>query len=177
MAISLWLVQLLFCVHVSLSINRQPHKSKVLVLGAGMAGIKAAEVLQSHGLKDFIILEGSNRIGGRLFNAKLRSGHSVNVGAKTVNQGGNWVQGLEGRQNFTENPIWTLAKSCNLSTKLSDFDDNIYFIEKTGQYLNESSSILEETWEKIGAAEDIISRNVILGRYAGKYIRARVFIL
>ena len=159
---------LLLCAPVSCANNQVPRKSKVLILGAGMAGIKAAEVLQSHGMTDFIILEGSNRIGGRLLNAKLKSGHSVNAGAQTVNQGGNWIAGLEGRGNMSENPVWTLAKRCKLSTRISDWSDNVYFIEKTGIYLNESSPEVEKTWEGIEAADDIIIGKVERGEYAGK---------
>ena len=159
---------LLSCVPASCATDRVPRKSKVLILGAGMTGIKAAEVLQSHGIKDFVILEGSNRIGGRLHSAKLRSGHSVNAGAQTVNQGGNWIAGLEGRGNNSENPIWTLAKRCNLTTRTSDWNDNVYFIEKTGKYLNQSCPVVQRTWKNITAAEKTIRRKLDSNQYTGK---------
>jgi polyamine oxidase len=145
--------------------DQKLQKSKVLILGAGMAGIKAAKVLHSHGMEDFVFLEGGNRIGGRLRNAELKSRHSVNAGAQTVNQGGNWVAGTKGRRNISENPVWTLAKNCNLSTKVSDFDDNIYFIEETGKYVDESNPIVEETWEKLDAADSIIKRKAKRDKY------------
>jgi polyamine oxidase len=142
-----------------------PHKGKVLILGAGMAGIKAAEVLHSHDMRDFIILEGNNRIGGRLHSAKLRSGHSVNAGAQTVDEGGNWVEGLKGRGNNSENPVWTLAKKCNLTTKTSNWNDNVYFIEAMGKYLNGSCPVVQNTWENITAAEKIVRRKLKRGEY------------
>ena len=161
-------VQLLLgCVPGSYATNQVPRKSKVLILGAGMAGIKAAEVLQSHGIKDFVILEGSNRIGGRLRTAKLKNEHSVNAGAQTVNQGGNWVQGLVG--NDGENPIWTLAKRCNLTTVAWDASDIVVFIEQKGNFFNQSSPVVQRAWKNIKAADEIIHRKVDSGKYAGKW--------
>lgn len=123
-------VQLLYsCIPVSSTTSAGSHKSKVLILGAGMSGLKAADALQSQGIRDFILLEGSNRIGGRVLSAKLKGGQTVNLGV-------NWIQVLDGAAG--KNPVWTLAKRCNLSTKTSDFDDNVYFIEKNATFLNDS---------------------------------------
>lgn len=41
-------------------------KSKVIIIGAGAAGIAAATKLLSNGVKDFLLLEAENRIGGRV---------------------------------------------------------------------------------------------------------------
>lgn len=40
----------------------------VLILGGGMAGVAAAHTLQSQGLQDFLLLEASERLGGRMSN-------------------------------------------------------------------------------------------------------------
>ena len=39
---------------------------KVAIIGAGISGIAAAEKLNRLGITDFILLEASDRIGGRL---------------------------------------------------------------------------------------------------------------
>ncbi|KAL3882770.1 hypothetical protein ACJMK2_029077 [Sinanodonta woodiana] len=39
---------------------------RILILGAGMAGITTAKALHDKGYDNFIILEGSNRVGGRM---------------------------------------------------------------------------------------------------------------
>ena len=41
----------------------------MIIIGAGMAGLAAATYLKSMGIS-FIILEGSDRVGGRLYSKK-----------------------------------------------------------------------------------------------------------
>ncbi len=40
-------------------------RPKVLVLGGGLAGLRAGQVLQQNGVRDFLILEADNKLGGR----------------------------------------------------------------------------------------------------------------
>jgi len=47
-------------------------KTKIVIVGAGAAGIAAASKLLKNGLNDFVILEANSRIGGRI--------HTVNFG-------------------------------------------------------------------------------------------------
>ena len=61
--------------------------AKVLILGAGSAGIKAASVLHENGMDDFLIIEGADYIGGRVQNAEF-SGQTVNVGSQWASPGG-----------------------------------------------------------------------------------------
>lgn len=42
-------------------------KTKILIIGAGIAGISAAEYLTKNGFTEFKIVESSNRIGGRIW--------------------------------------------------------------------------------------------------------------
>ena len=74
--------------------------SKVLILGAGMSGITAAKTLHENGIKDFTILEGYERIGGRMRKAEFAD--------TIIELGANWVQGLK------NNPIWELAQKYGL---------------------------------------------------------------
>ena len=41
-------------------------RKKVLVLGAGAAGVTAAKTLHDKGITDFLVLEGQDYIGGRM---------------------------------------------------------------------------------------------------------------
>ena len=41
-------------------------KVEVLVLGAGMAGISAARTLEVNGITDFLVLEATDHVGGRM---------------------------------------------------------------------------------------------------------------
>lgn len=52
------------------------HEHNVIIIGAGMAGLSAANHLLKNGLTDFRILEARNRIGGRIV--------SIDVGAEKV---------------------------------------------------------------------------------------------
>jgi monoamine oxidase len=42
------------------------NRCKILIIGAGMAGLSAASHLVKNGITDFKILEARNRIGGRI---------------------------------------------------------------------------------------------------------------
>ena len=63
-------------------------ETEVLVLGAGIAGTSAAKTLSDGGIKNFLILEAEDRIGGRVKNTVLQSGVRVELGA-------NWIQGID----------------------------------------------------------------------------------
>jgi NADPH-dependent 2,4-dienoyl-CoA reductase/sulfur reductase-like enzyme len=56
------------------ALGRIPH---VCVVGAGVAGLKCADILLQHGVK-VTILEGRNRVGGRLCQSK-ELGHLVDL--------------------------------------------------------------------------------------------------
>ncbi|OEL23073.1 Polyamine oxidase [Dichanthelium oligosanthes] len=85
---------------------------KVIIVGAGMAGISAGKRLSDAGITDFVILEATDRIGGRI--------HKTKFAGLNVEMGANWVEGVGGEQM---NPIWTMAnKTLQLRTFFSDFD-------------------------------------------------------
>lgn len=52
------------------------HEHNVIIIGAGMAGLSAANHLLKNGLTDFRILEARNRTGGRIV--------SIDLGAEKV---------------------------------------------------------------------------------------------
>ncbi|GFZ21678.1 polyamine oxidase 1 [Actinidia rufa] len=49
-----------------------PVRSTVIIVGAGVSGISAAKVLAENGVDDIVILEASNRIGGRIRKEGIR---------------------------------------------------------------------------------------------------------
>ncbi|XP_026409867.1 polyamine oxidase-like [Papaver somniferum] len=83
----------------------------VIVVGAGMSGISAAKTFSDAGIKNFLILEGTNRIGGRI--------KKTNFAGITVELGANWVEGVNGDEI---NPIWTMVNKIGLKTYYSDFN-------------------------------------------------------
>ena len=78
--------------------------AEVLVLGAGIAGISAAKTLSDGGIKNFLILEAEDRIGGRVKNTVLQSGVRVELGA-------NWIQGIDPDQP-EKHPLWRIVQTC-----------------------------------------------------------------
>ncbi|KAG2382653.1 hypothetical protein C9374_005233 [Naegleria lovaniensis] len=52
--------------------NKQPSHYKICIIGGGVAGLTAANTLAENGQNDFIILEASERIGGRVCSDKER---------------------------------------------------------------------------------------------------------
>lgn len=75
-------------------------KVGILIIGAGMAGLSAANHLIKNGISDFKILEARSRIGGRII--------GINVGNQNVELGANWIHGVLG------NPMYELAMANGL---------------------------------------------------------------
>ncbi|KAG7299017.1 hypothetical protein JYU34_017492 [Plutella xylostella] len=75
-------------------------KCNVIIIGAGMAGLSAANHLQKNGIEDFKILEARKRVGGRIVSIPIKN-HNVELGA-------NWIHGV------LDNPIFELAMANGL---------------------------------------------------------------
>ncbi|GLJ36664.1 hypothetical protein SUGI_0737610 [Cryptomeria japonica] len=82
-----------------------------------MSGIMAAKTLSEKGVKDFVILEATNRIGGRMY--------KESIAGYTVEKGANWVEGVGGPKM---NPIWPLANKYKMRSFLSDWNNLSYNI-------------------------------------------------
>ncbi|KAJ8528000.1 hypothetical protein K7X08_015451 [Anisodus acutangulus] len=78
-------------------------KPKIVIIGAGVAGLAAANKLyttqNSNKLFDLCVVEGGNRIGGRIFTSNF-CGDKIEIGAT-------WIHGIEG------NPIYKIAQEIN----------------------------------------------------------------
>ncbi|XP_066975267.1 spermine oxidase isoform X1 [Macrobrachium rosenbergii] len=73
---------------------------KVVIIGAGMAGLAAANHLLKNNVRDFVILEGRNRAGGRII--------AIKIDNRKMELGANWIHGILG------NPIYELASANGL---------------------------------------------------------------
>lgn len=90
-----------------------PH---VAVVGAGLAGLRCADILLQHGIK-VTVIEGRHRVGGRLHQRKLPNGHWVDIGP-------NWIHGT------TDNPMLDLAKQTG--TEVGSWDERSYLFDDLG---------------------------------------------
>lgn len=127
--------------------NNTCTRATVAILGAGMAGITAAQSLTNASVTDFVIVDVNTYIGGRVKSAKF--GKDVDGNPYTVELGANWVQGL-GSPHGPENPIWVLAQKYNLTTAYSNLS-SILTYDHNG--LNDYASLLEEYDHAYSAVE------------------------
>lgn len=91
-----------------------PMKKKVLILGAGVAGITAAKTLYDQGITDFLVLEAQDYIGGRMKQVQFPGTRLK------VEEGANWIDFVDDE----DNPLNLLRKKYNLTghfTNDSDF--------------------------------------------------------
>ena len=89
----------------------------ILVMGAGMAGVSAAKRLSEHGINKVVVVEGSDRVGGRV--------KDVQFGGITVEVGANWVHFSNMREHEL-NPIELLVKDAKLNYIEDDYQDLIF---------------------------------------------------
>ncbi len=85
-----------------------PDAQKVVVVGAGLAGLRAAEVLTDAG-REVVVLEAQNRVGGR-----IRTDYSLGVPAE---MGAAWIHGV------VDNPMVAVVERAGLSLVPTDWDD------------------------------------------------------
>lgn len=99
------------------------NRHQVIIIGAGMAGLSAFFKLAECGFKDVLIIEASNRVGGRINTISQCIRFQVNwflsilnnfilsywSGNNTIELGAQWIHGRKG------NPIYELCKKLHLT--------------------------------------------------------------
>ncbi|KAL6714121.1 hypothetical protein ACLMJK_008615 [Lecanora helva] len=106
--------------------NATCRETKIAILGAGTAGITAAQALVNNSITDFLIVEYNSDIGGRVAHTTFGAPNQ----SYTIELGANWVQGLV-TKGGPENPIWTLAQLYNLTNTYSNYS-SIQTFDETG---------------------------------------------
>lgn len=89
---------------------------RVVVVGAGIAGITAANALSTAGV-ECVLLEARDRVGGRI--------HTVEVGGAAVDIGAAWIHHPVG------NPITRLAEAAGIDRVSGDFRPQAVFLDPT----------------------------------------------
>ncbi|KAH8687593.1 hypothetical protein BGZ60DRAFT_522243 [Tricladium varicosporioides] len=118
-------------------------KTRIGVVGAGIAGLRCADVLLQYGFS-VTVIDARNRLGGRTHQATLPSGNVVDLGP-------NWIHGTE------HNPILDLAKETNTPTHSWEERTNIF--GEDGTKLEEARSLSDAMWGIIVQAFKHSSQN------------------
>ncbi|MGQ0805350.1 MAG: FAD-dependent oxidoreductase [Actinomycetota bacterium] len=94
--------------------------ARVVVIGAGVAGLAAGRALQREGY-DVVVVEGRDRIGGRVWTDR-------SLGAP-LDLGASWIHESDG------NPITELARKAGAATAVTDYDNAVAY-EANGRPLS-----------------------------------------
>lgn len=93
----------------------------VIVVGAGIAGLAAAQLLQNQGYQ-VVILEARDRVGGRIWTDRSLNQIPLDLGAS-------WIHGVN------ENPLSQLVKDFKLRTLPTNFNSGTRY-QRNGNELN-----------------------------------------
>lgn len=95
-------------------------RARVVVVGAGLAGLSAARKLVESGVGSVLVLEARDRVGGRTF-TKTVAGVPFDVG-------GQWIKTQAGVYGFAQDRITALAKNLGVETFRSYYTgENVYY--------------------------------------------------
>lgn len=118
-------------------------RSDVVVVGAGVAGLAAANALcHTHGLR-VLVLEGSQRVGGRLCSSRL--------GGSRVELGAEWVHGPS-----QSNPIAALVSRAALKTVADDRESSSEGL--VARSLDDGQELSDSVVERLAAFEAAFER-------------------
>ncbi|MGZ5219433.1 MAG: flavin monoamine oxidase family protein, partial [Chitinophagaceae bacterium] len=107
-------------------------KPKVVIIGAGFAGLSAAYYLYRKKI-DFIILEARNRIGGRVFSHNIDPRENL-----VIELGAEWVGNSHTR-------LQNLCNEFGLELQNNQFESHLVY---QGKYYNNKEWGYSEEWKK-----------------------------
>ena len=102
----------------------------IIVVGAGIAGLSAAQTLQKWGYK-VVVLEARSRVGGRIWTSRKWEDAPLDLGAS-------WSHGVSG------NPIAKLAKEHRIKTVETDYENHWIYKADGNELSNAEYENLEE---------------------------------
>lgn len=112
---------------------------RVVVVGAGIAGLTAANALGHHGV-DVVVLEARDRLGGRL--------HTIDLGGQPVDLGGSWIHEPVG------NPLTAFADLAGVGRQPGDLFAEIRLLDPEDGLLDpgEADLLLDIAYERFPSA-------------------------
>ncbi|KAG1710856.1 hypothetical protein DVH05_013579 [Phytophthora capsici] len=93
-------------------VDEQPEFHDVVIIGAGVAGLRcASQLIHTKGIKDVVVLEASDRIGGRVLNnTSFIPGMSIEVGAEFMHGANTTLTRMAEQLNVGLREIFTWAQ-------------------------------------------------------------------
>lgn len=119
--------------------NKNTQAEKILIVGAGMAGISAARNLHDAG-HNAIVLEGRDRIGGRLWTSRKWENTPLDLGAS-------WIHGDR------DNPLTKIADKINAPRQATNSND--FFL-----YDVAGNIVPDRLWDRLDRFEAKIWRSI-----------------
>ena len=117
---------------------------RVVVIGAGVAGLAAARALVK-GRREVVVLEGRDRIGGRVVTSRAWPDVPCDLGAS-------WIQGTRG------NPITALVEEWGIPTKATNLDEATSYRpdgrQVTAAEADLAEARLKELFEEVAAERE-----------------------
>ena len=108
--------------------NNKKFNYEVIIVGAGIAGISAAKILDKNNISN-IVIEANNRLGGRAKKAPESFGNWFDLGCSYLHEG-------------DMNPLTSIADSLNVPINYENSD--IFSIEKTKYFQSNKSFLSNE---------------------------------
>lgn len=124
--------------------GRKRSGQKILVIGAGIAGLAAARELKRAG-NQVVVLEARERIGGRIWTSHQWPDLPMDLGA-------NWIHGIKG------NPITDIANQLGAKRLVTSYD-RMALYHSSGQLLTEQEEeqlrrIRKQVFKRLSKAQD-----------------------
>ena len=116
----------------SAAARRAPRRTaRVVIVGAGFAGLSAARELVKKGVKDVVVLEARDRVGGRTWTRRL--------GGVDYDVGGQWLKPEASQFGWAQERITKLAKDVGVEIfKTYNDGSNLYYFDGTLQRYDSS---------------------------------------
>tara|TARA_B100001057_G_scaffold500220_1_gene614126 strand:+ start:662 stop:1942 length:1281 start_codon:yes stop_codon:yes gene_type:complete len=128
--------------------NNKIFNCEVIIVGAGIAGISAAKILEKNNISN-IVIEANNQLGGRAKKAKESFGNWFDLGCSYLHEG-------------DINPLRSIAESLNVPINYENSD--IFSIEKT-KYLQRNKPFLSNKNDLLKKSHDQFLKKLNFYKY------------
>ncbi|CDW71593.1 amine oxidase [Stylonychia lemnae] len=109
--------------NIKKEITNSTHVYDVVIIGAGISGLGAANHLKEQGYENVLVLESQDRVGGRISSQNLSDEVVVDLGASWIHGAGPGANEIPEWRNKL-NPIYELANKLNIRTVKTQ--DDVY---------------------------------------------------